>query len=266
MKLRAADIIQVLEQWAPQQLQEEWDNSGLCIGNPQTLIKGVLVCLDCTFEVVEEAIAGGMNMVVSHHPLIFKGLKHLREETPVERTVALAIRHNMVIYSMHTNADKIMEGVSGAMARSLGLQNISILAPDPDCQTDPGACGLGVVGDLPQTMATEAFFALLKKVFFLEHFKASVAFRDHISRVALCGGSGSSLIPYALSSGAQVFVSADFSYHSYFETAPHMILVDIGHYESEAGVQDQICNELIKKFPTFAVRKTQIYTNPIRYY
>jgi putative NIF3 family GTP cyclohydrolase 1 type 2 len=84
--------------------------------------------------------------------------------------------------------------------------------------------------------------------------------------VALCGGSGSSLIPFAMASGAEVFVSADFSYHSYFETVPHMMLADVGHYESEAGVQDQICNELMKNFPTFAVRKTRINTNPIRYY
>ena len=266
MKLRVADIIQVLEQWAPSRLQEEWDNSGLCIGNPLTPVRGVLVCLDCTPEVIEEAVAGGLNMIVSHHPLIFKGLKHLREETPVEQSVALAVRSNMVVYSMHTNADKIMDGVSGAMARALELQNVSILAPDPGCHSDPSTCGLGVVGDLPRAMATEDFFTLLKKAFFLEHFKASVAFHSRISRVALCGGSGSSLIPSALGSEAQVFVSADFSYHAYFETVPHMMLVDIGHYESEAGIQDQICKELRKKFPTFAVRIAHKNTNPIRIY
>ena len=86
MRLSAADIIEVLEQWAPGELQEEWDNSGLCIGNPATLVTGILVCLDCTPEVVEEAIAGGMNMIISHHPLIFKGLKSLKDATPVSYT------------------------------------------------------------------------------------------------------------------------------------------------------------------------------------
>ena len=266
MKLCASDIIEVLEQWAPRELQEEWDNSGLCIGNPATQVTGILVCLDCTSEVVEEAIADGLNMIISHHPLIFKGLKSLKDTTPVERTVARAIRGNLVVYSMHTNADKIMDGVSGAMGRALGLQNMSILAPESCLNRDTAPCGLGVVGDLKQPMLTEGFFDLLKTTFTLKYCKTSVPFHLHVSRIALCGGSGSSLIPYALRSGAEVFVSADFNYHSYFETVPQMMLVDIGHYESETGVQDQIVNQLIKKFPNFAVRKTQIYTNPIRYY
>ncbi len=266
MRLSAADIIEVLEQWAPGELQEEWDNSGLCIGNPATLVTGILVCLDCTPEVVEEAIAGGMNMIISHHPLIFKGLKSLKDATPVERTVARAIRGNLVVYSMHTNADKIMDGVSGAMGRALNLQNISILAPESCVNQEDAPCGLGVVGDLEQPMLTGDFFNLLKATFSLKHFKASVPFHRKVSRVALCGGSGSSLIPYALRSGAGVFVSADFNYHSYLETIPKMMLADIGHYESEVGIQDQVVNQLIKKFPTFAVRKTQICTNPIRYY
>jgi dinuclear metal center YbgI/SA1388 family protein len=266
MKLKAADIIEVLEKWAPPALQEEWDNSGLCIGNPGTEVNGILVCLDCTDQVMEEAMALGLNMIVSHHPLIFKGLKHLRDDTPVERTVALAIRRNLVVYSMHTNADKIMDGVSGAMARALQLENVTILAPESCLGIGSGSCGLGVAGNLPSPMETEAFFSLLRTVFGAGRLKTSEPFRPTVSRVALCGGSGSSLIPFAMASGAEVFVRADFSYHSYFETVPHMMLADVGHYESEAGVQDQICNELMKNFPTFAVRKTRINTNPIRYY
>ena len=107
---------------------------------------------------------------------------------------------------------------------------------------------------------------LLKKTFHLKHFKASHLFHNRVSKVALCGGSGSSLIPNALEQGAHVFVSADFSYHAYLDTAPRMVLVDIGHYESEVGICDVICKELKKKIPTFDVRKTEIVTNPIRIY
>ncbi len=266
MKWKAFDIIEVLEQWAPPGLQEEWDNSGLCIGNPDTPVTGVLVCLDCNKEIVEEAVANDINMIVSHHPLIFRGLKQLCDITPVEQTVAMAIRNNMIVYSMHTNADKIMDGVSGAMARALSMTNVSILAPDAVCQDKTEPCGMGVVGDLPEAMAPEAFFDLLKKVFFTPIIKASPIIYPAVSRIALCGGSGSSLIPYAMRSGAQIFVSADFNYHIWFETIPRMMLADIGHYESETGVQDQIFNVLRKKFPTFAVRKTRINTNPIRFY
>jgi putative NIF3 family GTP cyclohydrolase 1 type 2 len=170
---------------------------------------------------------------------------------------------------MHTNVDKVMDGVSGAMAQALGLENIDILAPEPCPMPDTPqtvACGLGIVGDLPKKMSTPSFFNHLKKVFHLKHFKASEVFIPEVSRVALCGGSGTSLIPFALESGAQVFVSADFSYHTYFETIPRLMLVDIGHYESEAGIQEVICNELKKKIPTFDVRKTRICTNPIQIY
>ena len=243
MKRKAADVIQILEQWAPPGLQESWDNSGLCIGNSQTPVTGAVVCLDCTEEVIEEAVSEGVNMVISHHPLIFKGLKHLRDATPVERTVALAVRHHMVLYCMHTNADKVMDGVSGAMAEALGLKNKSILS-----RRMRQAAGSRrnryfrnsclrircIVGDLPEEMDTGAFFSLLKSAFGLKHFKASDMYHRRISRVALCGGSGSSLIPFALESGAQIFVSADFSYHAYFETVPQLMLADIGHYESEA--------------------------------
>ncbi len=266
MNLKASDIIDVLEKWAPPGLQEEWDNSGLCIGHPDTPVNGILVCLDCTKEIVEEAEREGLTMIVSHHPLIFKGLKQLREVTPLEQTVALAIRKNRVVYSMHTNADKIMDGVSGAMARALSLKNVSILAPDKACQAKGESCGLGVVGDLPEPLPTETFLTLLKKIFQTNGLKGSEILYPEISRVALCGGSGSSLIPDAMRSGAQVFVSADFSYHTYFETIPHMMLIDAGHYETEAGIQDEICHVLRKKFPTFAVRKTRINTNPIRFY
>jgi dinuclear metal center YbgI/SA1388 family protein len=266
MKLKASDIIEILEQWAPPGLQEAWDNSGLCIGHPDTTVTGVLVCLDCTKEIVEEAVAEGLNMIVSHHPLIFRGMKHLRDITPVEQTVALAIRNHLVVYSMHTNADKIMDGVSGAMARALSLKNVSILSPEKVCEDNTNPCGLGVVGDLPEPLPAETFLDLLKKVFQTRGLKGSEIFHPVLSRVALCGGSGSSLIPDAMRSGAQVFVSADFSYHTYFETIPHMMLVDAGHYESEAGIQDEVCRVLRKKFPTFAVRKTRINTNPIRFY
>lgn len=266
MNLKASNIIEVLEQWAPTGLQEEWDNSGLCIGHPDTPVTGVLVCLDCTKEIVEEAVEEGINMIVSHHPLIFMGLKHLRDTTPLEQTVALAIRKNLVVYSMHTNADKIMDGVSGAMARALSLKNVSILAPDKICENNTEPCGLGVVGDLPEPLPAEKFLDLLKNVFHLRGLKGSEILHPEISKVALCGGSGSSLIPDALRSGAQVFVSADFSYHTYFETIPHMMLIDAGHYESEAGIQDEVCRVLRKNFPTFAVRKTRINTNPIRFY
>lgn len=166
MKLRVADIIQVLEQWAPSAVAGRMGQFGTLYREPaDSGQRGVLVCLDCTPEVIEEAVAGGLNMIVSHHPLIFKGLKHLREETPggTVRSPGRAEQYGGVFHAYQCRQDH--GWVSGAMARALELQNVSILAPDPGCHSDPSTCGLGVVGDLPRAMATEDFFTLLKKPF-----------------------------------------------------------------------------------------------------
>lgn len=249
-------IMDGIEEWAPRMSQEPWDNCGLSVGQPQTPVTGVLLCLDCTEAVVKEAISLGYNMVVSHHPLIFKGLLHLCESTVAERTVALALRNHVAVYSAHTNADKAWNGVSWAMANALHLKEVDVL--------DAG--GLGLVGNLPAPMSPHAFRMLLKDTFHLQGMKASAGYNTPIQRVALCGGSGSSLIAQALETGAQAYVSGDFSYHHYFDVIPRMMLVDIGHYESEVGVLVSFSEVLTKKFPTFAVRITQENTNPIEFY
>ena len=263
--MTALDVISAMEEWAPGTLQEEWDNSGLCIGRPDTPVSGVLICLDCTEAIIDEALEAGANMIISHHPLIFKGIKQLCDVTPTERTIAAALRNHMVIYSVHTNADKVMDGVSGAMAEALGLQNLSILAGEGE--THRGVpCGMGLVGDTQQEVNTVHFFEWIKSVFSISHFKGSEPFIPSVRRVAVCGGSGGSRISRALESGAQVYISGDFSYHQYFDVEPHMMLIDIGHYESEVGVLTYFNNVLRKKFPTFAVRIAHKNTNPLRIY
>ncbi len=142
------------------------------------------------------------------------------------------------------------------------MKNVSILAPDKVCENNTEPCGLGVVGDLPEPLPAEKFLDLLKNVFHLRGLKGSEILHPEISKVALCGGSGSSLIPDALRSGAQVFVSADFSYHTYFETIPHMMLIDAGHsLGAEAGIQDEVCRVLRKNFLPLRPQK-RINTNP----
>ena len=258
--MKVKDIIEVIEEFAPLSLQEGWDNSGLCIGSPEDPVTSVLFGLDCTPELVDEAVACGADMIVTHHPLIFSGLKKISPDNKVGEAVIKAIKAGISIYAAHTSADKVIAGVSGAMAARLGLENVRILDEDGD------GTGLGVVGDLPHPLTSDEAVALVKERFGLEMMKTSRPLEGMISRVAMCGGSGGSLIGAAMRSGAQLYISGDISYHNFF-TADGFMIMDIGHYESEIEIVDILFSLIKKNFPTFAVRITQnIYSNPIFYF
>ena len=258
--MKVKDIISVIEEFAPLGIQEKWDNSGLCIGSPEAEVSSVLVGLDCTEELVDEAVACGADMIVTHHPLIFSGLKKISPDDIVGAAVIKAVKAGISIYAAHTNADKVIAGVSGAMAAKLGLENVAILDEDGE------GTGLGVVGDLPKPLTAEEAVELVKSRFKLKAMRASRPVEGMISRVAMCGGSGGSLIGAAKASGAQLYLSGDISYHNFF-TPENFMIMDIGHYESEIEIVDILFSLIKKKFPTFAVRITQnIYSNPIFYF
>ena len=129
--MKIATIINALEQWAPRSLQEDYDNCGLQVGDPEAEVASTLVCLDCTEEVVEEAAANGCGLIISHHPVIFKGLKSLVARSYVERTILVALKHNIALYAIHTNLDNVLDGVNGEIAAALGLKPIRVLDPKP---------------------------------------------------------------------------------------------------------------------------------------
>ena len=258
--MRVRDITKAIEEFAPLSLQEGWDNSGLSVGSPDAEVSSVLIGLDCTEELVGEAVACGADMIVTHHPLIFSGLKKIAPDDPVGAAVIMAVKAGISIYAAHTNADKVIAGVSGAMAARLGLDNVSILDEDGE------GTGLGVVGDLPHPLLAQEAVALVKERFGLKAMRTSRPIEGPVTRVAMCGGSGGSLIKAAMASGAQLYISGDISYHNFFTREGFMIM-DIGHYESEIEIVDILFSLLRKKFPTFAVRITQnIYSNPIFYF
>ena len=258
--MKVKDIVAVIEEFAPLAIQEGWDNSGLCVGSPENEVSSVLLALDCTETLVDEAIECGADMIVTHHPLIFSGLKKISPEDQVGAAVIKAIRHGIAIYAAHTSADKVIAGVSGAMAAKLNLTDVQILDEDGE------GTGLGVVGNLPQPLTAEQMIALIKEKFGLKMLKSSKPSEGTISRVAMCGGSGSSLIGAAKRSGAHIYISGDISYHNFF-TPEGFMIADIGHYESEIEIVNILFSLIKKNFPTFAVRITQnINSNPIYYF
>ena len=259
--MRVGDIVSVLEDFAPLSIQEDWDNSGLIVGSAEQEINGVLIGFDCTPDLVDEAVACGAGMIVTHHPLIFGGLKRISPDDPTGLTIIKAVSSGIAIYAAHTTADKVIEGVSGAMARRLRLKDIKVLDEEND------NVGLGAVGELENPMDSKVFIEYVKECFHLSVARCSRPIDVPVKRVAMCGGSGSSLIGKAMEAGAQAYICGDISYHHFF-TPKNFMLIDIGHFEGEVEICQVLFSLLRKKFPTFAVRTSSKLesANPVFYY
>ena len=364
--MKIKDIINVLEDTASPSLQESYDNAGLLTGNEQQECTGVVCSLDATEAVVDEAIDSNCNLIVAHHPIIFKGLKRITGKNYVERTVIKAIKNDIAVYAIHTNLDNIITGVNGRMADRLGLINRTILLPKTATLKklysfvpvehaqnlraalfDAGAghignysqcsfniegsgtfkgeegthpftgvtgelhyekeikievifpawlepkiiqaliaahpyeepaydlvqlenkhqhIGSGLTGSLPQPMEEKAFLAFLKESFQLPLIRHTQLTGSPIQKICLCGGAGSFLISNALHAETDIFISADIKYHEFFDADNRMVIADIGHFESEQYTVDLLHDILLEKFPTFAVLKTAVNTNPVFYY
>ena len=257
--MKAREIADIIEAFAPLSTQESWDNAGFCIGSPETEVKGVLVGFDCTPELIEEAVERGANMVVTHHPLIFRGVKKISPDTFLGSAITRAIQNGIVVYAAHTNADKAVQGVNDLMADRLGLVNRSPLSEE----------GIGLVGEMPQPMDAHELIAFVKRQFNLKMLRSSRPESGLIRKVALCSGSGGSFIENAYAAGADAYISGDISYHDFF-TEKGLLLMDIGHYESEIAIVEKFKSlldaELLKKTTTFAVLSSKKNNNPIYYF
>lgn len=363
--MKIKDIARFLEDLVPLYYQEKYDNCGLIVGDENINLDGILIALDCTEEVIHEAIEEGCNLVIAHHPIIFSAIKKLNGRNYIERTIIKAIKNDISIYAIHTNLDNIKDGVNAKIAERLGLQNTSVLSHKKDvlrqlafyCPTkyaddvrnalfEVGAgnidsydqcsfnisgrgtfrpsqksnpfvgeagkmhvedeervevifptyleqsiilklqeshpyeqiayqiylldnvrqdIGSGLVGDLQQELPVDTFFKELKSRMNVHSIRHTSMVHKNIKKVAVCGGSGSFLLNAAKSVGADVFISADFKYHEFFDAENSIIIADIGHYESEQFTKELIYDLLTKNFTKFAVRLSKVNTNPIKY-
>ncbi len=359
------EVTEFLETLAPPSLQESYDNIGLLTGNPEWEVSGVLVTLDCLENVVEEAIRLKNNLIVAHHPILFRGQKKLTGETYVERAVIKAIKNDIALYAVHTNLDNVLDGVNKKIGERIGLVGLSILDPRKDtlmklvtfiptlhaesvirALNEAGAgnighykncsfqitgtgtfqptdqahprigtkgklekveevraelifprhlesrirsvlkkshpyeevayyvsrienenqeAGAGVIGELSSPEEPIAFFKRLKATMNTSCIRHSALLRSPVRKVAVCGGSGSFLLPKAIASGADVFVSSDFKYHEFFDAEGKIMIADIGHFESEQFTKELLQEVLRKKFSNFAINFSETVTNPISY-
>jgi len=256
------DIIGAIEAFAPPHFQESYDNSGLLLGDATLQCTGVLLCIDAVESIVDEAIQHNYNLIIAHHPIIFSGLKKINGNNYIERTVIKAIKNNIAIYAAHTNLDNVLQGVNYKIAEKIGLQNTAILQPK---NIHDNSIGSGLIGYLSPTMDEISFLQHLKKIMQTDCIRHTALLNKTIEKVAICGGSGSFLLQEAIAQKADIFISADFKYHQFFDADNQIIIADIGHYESEQFTQEIFAEIIQKKFPNFALRFTKNKTNPINY-
>ena len=260
------EITDFLESIAPLKYQEDYDNSGLIVGESEKEFKGALICLDSTPEVVDECISLGYNLIIAHHPVIFKGLKKINSDSYIGRAIVKALKNDISIYAIHTNLDNAFkDGVSAKIAYKLGCKEMELLDPKIQGPDDENQFGTGILVELENEIDELNFLSFLKHNLNLRCIKYTKLLGKPVKKIAICGGSCSFLLKKAINSGADVFISSDFKYHDYFDAENKILIADIGHYESEIFTNELIFDKLINNFNNFAARLTTVVTNPIKY-
>ena len=260
--MKIKQVLSALERFAPLPLQESWDNAGLQLGLTEVEVSGALLCLDVNEQIVDEAVAKGCNLIVSHHPLLFRGLKQITGADYVQRSVIKAIKHDIVIVSMHTNMDNALDGVNWKIAERLGLTDCKFFAQKT---VDGIEAGSGVVGNLPLQMDARAFIELVKKQFGVQCAQCNALLQRPISKVAICGGAGDFLLSDAIGEGADAFITGEMHYHQYFGYEQQIQICVIGHYQSEQYTAEIFRDIIQKDCPGVKTFIAETNTNPIVY-
>ena len=241
------DIIALMEDMAPRHLAEDWDNSGLQCGNRNWPVKHVIIALDPSLSVIQAACKKNADMVITHHPLIFKPLKSLILDTSLGEIIDLSVRHRLAIFSAHTNLDSVHGGLNDFFAQKIGLKNLTLLNSDDiyPLNSVESRHGIGRVGELETPIDLAAFSDKIKLKFGLSTLKVSGPLNMTVKKIAVCTGSGSGLMNQFFASDADVFISGDLKFHDAKDAEMNQRgLIDVGHFASESIMIDLIAGRL----------------------
>jgi dinuclear metal center YbgI/SA1388 family protein len=264
--MKVSEIAEILNNWMPTSIAEDFDNVGLIVGDPKSLVNKILITLDTTIDVVDEAIKKDCNLIISYHPIIFNGLKRITPDSGyVQKSIIKAVKNNISIYAIHTSLDNHPEGISYFLSKKIGLTYLSTLIPK-ETELKNLNTGMGVIGQLDKSLDEDVFFDLLKERLNLKYIRHTKKLNRKISKVSIVVGSGSFAIKNSLDSNIDAFITSDLKYHNFFEADNKAILVDIGHYESENHIKFVIKEFLNKKLPNFTLLLSKENVNPVKYY
>lgn len=244
MIAKISDIIKAMESFAPFHLAEEWDNVGLQVGQNDWPVKKVWIALDPAPDVVEAACSKDVDLIIAHHPLIFRPLKSIDFSTPVGYVINMAVRHRIAIFSAHTNLDSAKDGINDVIAKRIGLNNLKVLGKVRGAEN---AQGIGRIGELDEKKELADFALEIKKILKLKSVKIAGKPDLPVKSVSVCTGSGSSLMNNFFLSGSQVYISGDLGYHDARAVeAANLGLIDIGHFASEHLIVEVLAERLQK--------------------
>ncbi len=267
---KVSEILSYITEVAPIHWQESYDNSGLLVGDANALVDKVLLTLDLTEKVIDEAIENSFHLVISHHPLIFKGLKNILVDDTTGRIITKAIKHDISIAAMHTNIDNSFYGVNRVLAEQLGLKDLQILRSSQQSAVSSQQLeiqvGSGMLGVLENEISENDFLKFIKEKLNVGAIRHSEFLNKPIRKVAICGGSGAFLIDDAKRCGADVYVTADLKYHDFFGADNEILIVDAGHFETEQFTKQLFADIILKKNPKFAVQISRVNTNSVNYF
>jgi dinuclear metal center YbgI/SA1388 family protein len=215
--------------------------------------------------VLEEAIDLGCQLIISHHPLLFKPLRSLTGANYIERCVIKACQNEVAIYAAHTNLDNAFGGVNFRLAENIGLQNVQVLRPKQDNPCPWAQVGSGVIGELPAEEDEDTFLERMKAIFHAQSLEHSSYTGKQVRKVAVCGGSGAFLIPDAIRAGADVFLTGEARYNDFYDVENRLLLAVLGHYETEHCTKELFFDIISKKIPNFAVHFSNVNINPVNY-
>lgn len=243
--IRVSEMAGLMEKIAPAFLAESWDNCGLQVGSFQWPVRKVWVALDPLFSVIDAAAGQDVDLVITHHPLIFKPLRTIDLDRPEGKIIATALNSRTAIFSAHTNLDSARDGINDLLARKIGLDRLVPLVPADPSVLETSATGMGRVGRLKTPLTVAALAQNIKRELGLERVKIAGRADRMVEKAAVCSGSGGSLLGNFLNSEAGVFVTGDIRYHDArtVEDAGRA-LIDIGHFASEHIMIDMLCHLL----------------------
>lgn len=233
--LRCQLIMNALERIAPRRLAEDWDNPGLLVGSFAQRVERILIALDVDDAVTQEAIDRRADMIVAHHPAIFRGMKQLRTDLPLGKRLATLLTHGIAVAAAHTNLDVARGGVNDVLAERLGLEKLSsfVITAQEHGVTE----SLGRIGTLPAPASIEDFARMVKARLGISHVRLAAAAARPVRRVAVCGGAGADFIDDAVRRGADVYVTGDVKYHDAQRAVEQGLhIIDAGHYGTESPV------------------------------
>ncbi len=251
MSATVAKIIKIMDRLAPPRLAEEWDNVGLQIGDPRLPVRRIWVSLDPSLEVVKAACENNVDLLITHHPLIFRPLKTIDFNTAGGAIIQMAANHQLAIFSAHTNLDIVRDGVNDVLAQRLGIQQLTILQPvhagEQSKEDDQTEHGIGRIGSLAKSGNLKSLVSMVKNKLKLDFVKVAGKLEMSVSRVAICSGSGSSLMDAFMASDAEVFISGDIHYHDARDAeSANRGIIDIGHFPSEHLMVEALADYLKK--------------------